>query len=71
MAASTSGDKKQWLQNDRRMQPAVTSLTDSTGGTVSDTLDDATASVSDDLASLAAKVNSILSTLRNAGIIAD
>lgn len=36
-----------------------TALVDSTTGTASDTLDDATSSVKDDLASLAAKVNAL------------
>lgn len=48
---------------------AIASLTDSTTGTPSDTVDDATASVKDDIASLAAKINSILAALRGAGII--
>ena len=50
-------------------QAAITSLTDSTTGTAGDTLNDTTASVKDDLASLAAKVNSILTVLRNHGLI--
>ena len=49
---------------------AITSLTDSTTGTAGDTLNDTTASVKDDLASLAAKVNAILVVLRNHGLIA-
>ena len=49
---------------------AVASLTDSTGGTAGDTVDDTTTSVKDDIASLAAKINAILVALRNAGIIA-
>jgi len=49
---------------------AITSLTDSTGGTAGNTVDDTTTSVKDDIASLAAKVNAILTALRNAGIIA-
>lgn len=51
-------------------QSAITSLTDSTTGTASDTLDDTTAGQKDDIASLAAKVNSILAALRAYGIIA-
>jgi len=50
-------------------QTAITSLTDSTTGTASDTLDDTTANTKDDLASLAAKINSILTVLRNHGLI--
>lgn len=51
-------------------QSAIVSLTDSTTGTPGDTLDDTTAGTKDDLASLAAKINSILVALRNVGIIA-
>lgn len=50
-------------------QAAITSLTDSTTGTAGDTVDDTTASVKDDIASLAAKVNAILVALRAAGVI--
>ena len=50
-------------------QTAITSLTDSTTGTAGDTLDDTTANTKDDLASLAAKINSILTVLRNHGLI--
>lgn len=50
-------------------QTAITSLTDSTTGTAGDTVDDTTASVKDDIASLAAKINSILTVLRNHGLI--
>lgn len=49
---------------------AIVNLTDSTTGTAGDTVDDTTASVKDDIASLAAKINGILNALRNAGIIA-
>lgn len=48
---------------------AIVSLTDSTTGTAGNTVDDATASVKDDIASLAAKINAILAALRGAGII--
>lgn len=51
-------------------QGAIASLTDSTTGTASDTLDDTTAGQKDDVASLAAKINAILVALRNVGIIA-
>ena len=67
--ALTSSDKQQWLKNDRRHIAAIASLTDSTGGTAGDTVDDTTASVKDDIASLAAKVNAILTALRDFGII--
>jgi hypothetical protein len=50
-------------------QAAITSLTDSTGGTAGDTVDDTTASVKDDIATLAAKVNSIISVLEEHGLI--
>jgi len=50
-------------------QAAITSLTDSTTGTASDTLDDTTAGQKDDVASLAAKINAILLVLRNHGLI--
>ncbi len=49
---------------------AIASLTDSTTGTAGDTVNDTTASVKDDIASLAAKVNAILVVLRNAQLIA-
>jgi hypothetical protein len=48
---------------------AIVSLTDSTTGTAGNTVDDTTASVKDDIASLAAKINAILAALRGAGII--
>ena len=48
---------------------AIVSLTDSTTGTAGNTVDDTTASVKDDIASLAAKINGILAALRGAGII--
>ncbi len=51
-------------------QASITALTDSTTGTASDTLDDTTASVKDDLASLAAKINEIRTALVNHGIVA-
>jgi len=44
-------------------------LQDSTGGTVSDILNDTTSSVKDDVASLAGKVNEILLALKDAGIV--
>ena len=50
-------------------QGAVVSLTDSTTGTASDTLNDTTVSVKDDIASLAAKIEEILVRLRAAGIV--
>jgi len=47
----------------------ITSLTDSTTGTVSNTLDDTTAGQKDDIASLAAKIEEILVVLRTIGAI--
>ena len=52
-------------------QATIAELTDSTGGTASDTVDDMTASVADDIASLAAKINSILQVLAAHGLIKD
>ena len=52
-------------------QTAITSITDSTTGTAGDTIDDTTASVKDDLATLAAKINAIIVVLENHGLIAD
>ena len=46
-------------------QPTIVSLTDSTGGTVSDTLNDTTSSVKDDLASLAGKINEMIDAMNN------
>lgn len=46
----------------------VTALTDSTGGTVSNTLNDTTTSVKDDLAALAGKINEIIVVLNAARI---
>ncbi|KKM93046.1 hypothetical protein LCGC14_1212400 [marine sediment metagenome] len=58
-------DKGQWAR-----QPAIVVLTDSTTGTAGDTVDDTTASVKDDIASLAAKINELRTALINAGILA-
>ena len=46
----------------------ITTLTDSTGGTAGDIVNDTTSGVKDDLASLAAKVNEIIRLLRNSNI---
>tara|TARA_R100000655_G_scaffold5573_1_gene17005 strand:- start:14029 stop:14433 length:405 start_codon:yes stop_codon:yes gene_type:complete len=43
----------------------ITSLTDDTTGTISDTLNDTTSDTKDDLASLASKVNEIITQLNN------
>ncbi len=50
---------------------AIASLTDSTTGTATDTCNDTSADTKDDLASIIAKVNSILAALRTHGIIAE
>lgn len=47
---------------------SIAKLADSTGGTASDTCNDTTASVKDDLASIIAKVNAILDALEAYGI---
>lgn len=52
-------------------QSAIVSITDSTTGTASDTINDTTANTKDDLASLAAKIEEILVALRAHGLIAD
>lgn len=52
-------------------QTTIAELTDSTTGTAGDTVDDTTASVKDDIASLAAKINAILQVLAAHGLIAD
>ena len=57
------------VPNSGTQAAAIVSLTDSTTGTAGNTVDDATASVKDDIASLAAKINGILAALRGAGII--
>lgn len=49
---------------------AIVSITDSTTGTVSNTVDDTTAAQKDDIATLAAKINEIIAVLRAKGIIA-
>ena len=41
----------------------IQKLTDSTGGTVTDTVDDTTATQRDDIATLAAKINEIIGKL--------
>lgn len=50
-------------------QAAITSITDSTTGTASDTVDDATVSVKDDIATLAAKINLIIAAMEAHGLI--
>ena len=43
--------------------PRIVKLTDSTGGTASNTLNDTTSSVKDDIAALAAKLNEVIELL--------
>jgi hypothetical protein len=57
------------VTSDGTQAAAIVTLTDSTTGTAGDTVDDSTASVKDDIASLAKKINDILAALRGAGII--
>lgn len=49
---------------------AITHITDSTGGTAGDAVNDTTASVKDDIATLAAKINAILDALEEHGLLA-
>jgi len=51
-------------------QAHIVSLTDSTTGTATDTLNDTTAGVKDDIASLAAKIQEILVVLETHGLVA-
>ena len=56
-----------WGQNSG-VSKSITQLTDSTSGTASNTCNDTTSSVKDDLASIIAKVNAILDALEAHGI---
>lgn len=49
---------------------AITHITDSTGGSAGDEVNDTTASVKDDIATLAAKINAILDALEEHGLLA-
>lgn len=80
MAVDTSNSPVHWLEGviaaGSAIAPgaAVTSLTDNTGGTASDTLADVPgayteATLANQLASLAAKINTIITRLRTVGII--
>lgn len=65
--ATFDADKGQWARGD-----AITSLTDNSGGTASDTIADLSAeaaAVQNAVASLAAKVEAILDHLRDSGSI--
>jgi len=48
---------------------SISLLKDSTGGTISNVVDDTTANQKDDVASLTNKVNEILLALKRAGIV--
>ena len=48
---------------------SISQLKDSTGGTVSDVVDDTTSGQKDDVATLTSKVNEILLALKNVGIV--
>ena len=48
---------------------SVSLLKDSTGGTISNVVDDTTVTQKDDVASLTSKVNEILLALKNVGIV--
>lgn len=60
--------------NEWRASAAIVSLTDNSGGTANDTLEDVPAAyneaaLANNFADCAAKINAILTALRNAGII--
>tara|TARA_R110000751_G_scaffold17863_1_gene54634 strand:+ start:2763 stop:3014 length:252 start_codon:yes stop_codon:yes gene_type:complete len=61
---------KESFKNDESIPvKPISQLKDSTGGTISDVLDDTTANQKDDVASLAAKINSIILALKSLGIV--
>jgi len=61
---------KQAFKNDISISPKpISVLKDSTGGTISNVVDDTTANQKDDIASLTNKVNEILLALKSVGII--
>jgi hypothetical protein len=61
---------KQSFKDDTSITPkSISQLKDSTGGTVSNVVDDTTANQKDDVASLTSKVNEILLALKNVGIV--
>ena len=61
---------KQSFKDDISISPkSISQLKDSTGGTVSNVVDDTTANQKDDVASLTSKVNEILLALKNVGIV--
>jgi hypothetical protein len=64
-------DSVKQLFKDDTVIPAksISLLKDSTGGTISNVVDDTTANQKDDVASLTSKVNEILLSLKTVGII--
>ena len=61
---------KQSFKDDVSIPPkSISQLKDSTGGTVSDIVDDTTSGQKDDVATLTSKVNEILLALKNVGIV--
>ena len=61
---------KQSFKDDISISPkSISQLKDSTGGKVSNLVDDTTANQKDDVASLANKVNEILLALKTVGIV--
>ena len=61
---------KQSFKDDISISPkSISQLKDSTGGTVSNVVDDTTANQQDDVASLTSKVNEILLALKSVGIV--
>lgn len=67
---AASGVKINDIQVVGEQTAVVAALTDSTGGAASDTCNDTTASVKDDMASVIAKVNAILTCLKAHGLMA-
>ena len=61
---------KQSFKDDITIAPkSISLLKDSTGGTISNVVDDTTSGQKDDVASLTSKVNEILLSLKTVGII--
>ena len=61
---------KQSFKDDITIAPkSISLLKDSTGGTISNVVDDTTSAQIDDVASLTSKVNEILLSLKTVGII--
>ena len=61
---------KQAFKDDTSITPkSISLLKDSTGGTISNVVDDTTVTQRDDIASLTNKVNEILLALKSVGII--